>query len=101
MIITLTPEIESDLNELAEKQGTTIELLAIRTLRERLPILKAKFGLAKTSGRNSVKTLADLLTRYIGVFDSSEFVRGGAQMSVSTGKKFADILLEKRRRGHL
>jgi hypothetical protein len=27
MIITLTPEIESDLNELAEKQGTTIELL--------------------------------------------------------------------------
>jgi hypothetical protein len=48
-----------------------------------------------------VKTLADLLTGYIGVFDSSEFVRGGAQMSVSTGKKFADILLEKRRRGYL
>jgi hypothetical protein len=101
MVITLTPEIETDLNELAEKQGTTIELLALRTLRECLSVLKAKSVRTKTDRHNKAETLADFLRGYIGVFDSSEFVMDGAQMSVNTGKKFADILLEKRRRGHL
>ena len=35
MVISLTPDIEQALNELAEKQGTTIELLALKALRER------------------------------------------------------------------
>lgn len=34
MNIKLTPEIERVLIEIAEKQGATAELLAIRTLRE-------------------------------------------------------------------
>lgn len=34
MDIKLTPKIEQVLIEIAEKQGTTAELLAIRTLRE-------------------------------------------------------------------
>ncbi len=101
MVITLTPEIETTLNELAEKQGTTIELLALRTLRERLSVLKAKSVRTEKGRQKRAKTLADMLKGYIGIFDSSEFVKGGAQMSVNTGRKFAEILLEKRRRGHL
>jgi len=101
MVITLTPEIEQALNELAEKQGTTIESLALNTLRERLFVPKAKPIRRTTNKQQSAKTLADLLTGYIGVIDSSEFIKGGAQMSINTGKKFTDILLEKRRQGKL
>jgi hypothetical protein len=36
MVINLTPDIEPVLNELAEKQGTTIELLVLKTLRQHL-----------------------------------------------------------------
>ena len=32
MVINLTPDIELVLNELAEKQGTTIELLVLKTV---------------------------------------------------------------------
>ena len=32
---SVTPDIEQALNELAEKQGTIIELLALKALRER------------------------------------------------------------------
>ncbi len=35
MVITLTPEIEQALNELAEKQRTTIESLPLTAIREK------------------------------------------------------------------
>lgn len=101
MVITLTPEIEQALNELAEKQGTTIELLALRTLQERLFLSKSKQLVRKSRKRQPQKTLADFLSGYVGVFDSSELVKGGAQMSRNASKKFGDILLEKRRQGKL
>jgi hypothetical protein len=36
MVITLTPELETALNELAERQGLAPEVLALNVLRERL-----------------------------------------------------------------
>ena len=101
MVITLTPEIETALSKLAEKQGTTVELLALRKLRKLLSVREAKSVRTKADKQDKAETLADFLTGYIGVFDSSEFVRGGAQMSSDTGRKFADILLGKRRPGRL
>ena len=47
------------------------------------------------------KTLADYLKDHIGVIDSGEHVPGGAHMSEDTGKKFAEGMVEKRRRGRL
>jgi hypothetical protein len=93
MVITLTPEIEQTLNELAEKQGTTIELLALSAIREKIARIKNR--------KRKVKTLADRLAPYIGVISSSEFVPGGANMSVDSGKAFAQGLLEKRKQGRL
>ncbi len=62
MVITLTPEIETYLNELAEKQGTTVEIVALGTLRERISVLRAKSVRTKTGRQNRAETLADLLT---------------------------------------
>jgi hypothetical protein len=101
MVITLTPEIEKALHEIAEKQGTTVELVALKTLRERLFTSKPQSVVPESERQQTPKTLADFLTGYTGVLDSSEFGKDGVQMSKNTGKKLADILLEKRRQGRL
>ena len=46
-------------------------------------------------------TLADFLHGYVGVIDSSEYIEGGAQLSQDTGKKFAQLMVEKREKGKL
>ncbi len=101
MNITLTPEIERVLSELAEQQGTTIKLLALKTLRERLLSKETKLLRRTTIQQFEVKTLADRLTGYIGKIDSSEIIKGGAQMSKSIGKNFGDILIKKQQQGRL
>ena len=94
MVITLTPDLEQLLNQLAEQQGTTVEILALNVIRERfLPRRKIP--------KQHIKTLADRLAPYIGSISSREFVPGGANMSVDSGKKFAQGLLEKRKQGRL
>jgi len=40
------------------------------------------------------KTMADFMSGYVGVVDSSEFGAVGATLSIDTGKRFADILLQ-------
>jgi hypothetical protein len=60
MVITLGPELESTLNDLAQKQGLAPEVLALNALRERFlpaPLLQARddwerllLGLAKDCG---------------------------------------------------
>ena len=88
MVITLTPDLENALAERARKLGTTPEALALASLRERF----APAPPPKLQG-----TMADYLKDFIGVLHSSEFVKGGAQMSVDTGKKFAAIVYKKHR----
>ena len=40
------------------------------------------------------ETMADFMRGYVGVVDSSEFGAEGATLSIDTGKRFADILLQ-------
>ncbi len=101
MVITLTSELEQALNELAKKQGMTIESLALKTLQEHLPIQNTRSAQEISRKNQNAQTLADSLAGYVGVIDSGEIIEGGAQMSKNTGNKFADILLEKRLRGKL
>ncbi len=101
MVISLTPDIEQVLNELAEKQGTTVELLALKVLRERFFTAKPQPAAQQSLKRYVPKTLAEFLAGYIGVLDSSEFAEERGRMSQSIHKKFADILREKRRQGRL
>ena len=68
----------------ARRQGTTPEMLALDSLRERF--------VAPTSQEipaERQETLADFLSGYIGVLHSGEHVPGGARMSEERGKKSA------------
>jgi hypothetical protein len=71
--IVVPPEIERALVEEARRLGTTPELLAVDSLRERFTPLGTEKKLIKGQG-----TLADFLSDHIGVLHSSEFVAGGA-----------------------
>ena len=96
MEITLPPEIERVLAEEASKRGTTPELLALDSLRERF--LAEPAPSAPASG---YATLAEFLSGHIGVLHSGERVPGGARMSEDSGRQFAAGLLKKRQQGHL
>jgi hypothetical protein len=96
MNIELTPDLESALTEQARKQGTTPEMLALDSLRERF--------VAPTSQESSAEgqeTLADFLSGYIGILHSGEYIPGGARMSEGSGKKFAAGMVKKRQQGRL
>jgi hypothetical protein len=96
MEITLPPEIERVLAEEASKRGTTPELLALDSLRERFLAVPAPEAPA-----SEYTTLAEFLSGHIGVLHSSEQVPGGARMSEDSGRRFAAGLLKKRQQGHL
>ena len=95
MTIHLTQELEDLLAKEARKRGTTPELLALDTLRQQF---------AAPSNENEEETtspdatLEDFLDGYIGVLNSSEIVPGGANLSSDTGRKFAELLMNKRQR---
>ncbi len=96
MNITLTPEIEQILNQIARKQGATVESIVLKTLRECFFQKETK-----KPERSEKHNLADMLEGYIGKIDSGGIVQGGAQMSTNTEKRFADILAEKHRQGKI
>lgn len=96
MIITLPPDIERVLVEQARKRGTTPELLALDSLRERFVPSFLRKGTTEGEG-----TLADFLGTHIGVLHSSEHLPGGARMSEDTGKKFAAGMVKKRQQRRL
>src|SRR5688500_19585338 len=95
MVIELTPDLEQALTAEAGRQGTSPELLALDTLREKY--VKAE----PPEDAGAEGTPYDLLKDYIGVVDSRDLIPGGAQMSTDTGRKFTEILLEKRRQGRM
>ena len=96
LTLTLTPDIEQALAEEAGDQGTTPELLALDSLRQR-------FVARRASERPSFEaaSLAELLDGHLGTLHSSEEVPGGARMSEDGGGRFAAGMVEKRRRGRL
>ncbi len=95
MTINLPPEIEDPLTEEARRRGTTPELLAVDSLRERF------VQPPKQPDANGAQTLYDVLKDHIGTISSSENVPGGARLSEDCGKKFAEGMNEKRRQGKL
>jgi len=94
MQLTLTPDIENALKEQASKVGITPQQLALESLRR-------LFVLGNTDAEENSPTLADFLDGYIGVIHSSEFIEGGAQLSEDTGKKFAELMMQKRKQDRL
>lgn len=99
MKITVPPDLERALAARAQQIGTTPELLALDSLRERFAPAEAEE--ADEANVDTQRTLADLLKGSVGVLHSSEQVPGGAAMSEDTGKKFAVGLLKKRKVGRL
>ncbi|MEM8638030.1 MAG: hypothetical protein AAGG51_04305 [Cyanobacteria bacterium P01_G01_bin.54] len=91
LTLSLPPDLAAPLQEEAQRQGTTPELLALDYLRQRFapePIVEA------SSSEDA--TLADFLAGYIGtVAGSSE------AYSENCGQNFTDGLAEKQTRGHL
>ena len=99
MKISVPPDVERALTARAHALGTTPEILAVDSLRERF---SSESDLDdEAAGMSKAKTLADLLEGYVGVLHSSDKVPGGAQLSEDTGKKFADGLVRKRAAGRL
>lgn len=89
MTITLPPEIEGPLADEARRQGTTAETLAVEALRKAFVPIEME---PPTSG----ESLYDRLAGFIGIIDS-----GDGTLSQNCGERFTDILVEKRRQGHL
>jgi hypothetical protein len=100
MKITVPPDIERSLTARAGELGTTPELLALDSLREKFPPAETTRVEAAPEEKEP-QTLADFLRGYVGVLHSSELVPGGARLSQDTGKKFAAGLVKKRRAGRL
>ena len=96
MDILVPPEIERVLVEEAHRLGTTPELLAVESLRERYAP-----SVSEEQAREGQETLADFLSGHIGVLHSRELSVDGARMSEDTGKKFATGMLKKRQQGRL
>ena len=96
MNIVLPPEIEQAVAEHARKQGTTLELLVLESLRDRFVPSEASDSPGENEG-----SLADFLSEHIGVLHSSEHIQGGARMSEDSGKKFAVGMVKKRQQGRL
>lgn len=110
MSIELRPETEVALAAYATRRGLTPDEIADEILRDRLHELNNSNQAAiedtngndlQSAGEFAEGTLYDALKDYIGVVDSNEFVPGGAQMSQDCGRKFTEILLEKKRRGKI
>jgi predicted transcriptional regulator len=95
MTIDLGPELEQRLGELARRKGTTPESL-VRSAVEQLLAPDQEEHDPPAPG-----SLAEMLQGYAGVFDSREWVAGGARLSENTGERFTDVLEEKRAQGHL
>ena len=93
--ITLSPELEYAMTELARRQGTTVEILALDNLNS--AYLRSQVVEIPSNG----ETMADFLKDFIGCIDSSDVVPGGANMSEYNGRKFGEILQRKHQVGDL
>jgi hypothetical protein len=91
MTIILPPELQQALEEQAEQQGTTPELLAIDRLRSLLlpPVVP--------NSPEGEGTMADFFADFIGSIHSSQVVPGGVHLSEDTGRRFKELLQKKQR----
>jgi hypothetical protein len=90
--ITLPPELERTITEQAQRNGTTPELFLLDDLWERFMTEKQPEPPVVEG-----QTMADFLKDYIGCVDSSETYPEGSRLSEDTGRKFAELMVEKRK----
>jgi hypothetical protein len=88
--ITLPPDLEKPLAEEARRQGTTPELLAVDCLRKQFVPATATDKPAES------ETLFDFLSGYMGAVSGTT-----EALSENCGRRFAEGLDEKQRRGRL
>ncbi len=93
--ITLPSELEKAAAEEAAQKGTTVELLTLDVLHKHFLTPPTTKQLPEGA------TLADALSDYIGAIDTSDKYPEGSTLSESTGRKFAQLMVEKRQRGKL
>lgn len=96
MTIDLLPDVERWLADKARQRGVSLDTLANDYLRE----IQRKDAESESQAPPP-GSMAEFLEGYVGVFDSRDWVPGGARLSEATGEQFADILEEKRARGHI
>lgn len=90
--ITLPPELEKVVREQAARKGTTPEVYVLASL-QGLYLPESPVGpVAEQEG----ETMADFFEGYSGTIDSREVIPGGAHLSKDTGRKFAQLMVEKR-----
>jgi len=94
MVLELPIEVAEALAAEAHRRGTTPEVLAVDYIRQHLP---SPVG----SHQEKKGTAADYLAEFIGIFDSSELVPGGARLSEKSGRDFAEMMRQKRAHGKL
>jgi hypothetical protein len=95
MRIELTPDLESALVSAARRQGTTPTLLAEAYLRERLDVQPQE------SPATQPKNLAEFLEGYIGVLAIEDDAEGRNNLSEDTGRRFTEVLAQRRAEGRL
>ncbi|MCW3053773.1 MAG: hypothetical protein JWN14_2943 [Chthonomonadales bacterium] len=93
--ISLPADLEKAIAEEAAQKGTTPELLTLDVLQGRF--LKPSSPKQMPAGA----TLADALADYIGAVDTHDKYPEGSTLSENTGRKFAQGMVEKHKRGKL
>jgi hypothetical protein len=88
------PALQQALDEVARKQGTTAESVAVTLLTDLLlPSAEKK----QEAGIPAGGSLADRISYYIGAIDSGEYVPNDAQ---SSGSEYGKSLLKRHREGY-
>jgi hypothetical protein len=93
--ITLPLELEKAVTEEAAQKGTTVELLTLDVLQERF------LRPSSTKHLPEGATLGDALKDYIGAINTRDKYPDGSTLSENTGRKFAQMMVEKRKQGKL
>ena len=94
LTITLPPELAQAVTRKARTQGTTPERLAVDELR------RIYLG-TRDDAEHDGQTLLDYWADYIGTLDSRENGPEASNMSEDTGRRFAQLMVEKHRQGKL
>jgi hypothetical protein len=93
--ITLPSDLEKAVTEEAAQKGTTAEVLTLGVLQERF----VRPSSTKRSPEGA--TLADSLADSIGAINTRDKFPEGSTLSENTGRKFAQLMVEKRKRGKI
>jgi hypothetical protein len=98
MSIDLTPDVEQLLLQEATRQGTSPQALAAHILELQLPASAASAPLTEKSLDDNQVTLLDVWRNRIEEIEADDAPRAGpTNLSLNSGRRFAELLEEKRR----